>query len=265
MRPAPAPRLIGASDEIAPTDAASRAIRQVTENPVLGEPRSFGWLLSDWDYFRVADIHVSHLSSGGTGVLGALVRARKPTVLGCSARKGASRRRFLHSAEPDIHLLPQAPKSRHRRLSLCSLPVPKQFVESLRSVISFAQSATCRIWQSALCSSRFIWKQFYAAPVRRSSPDMKSRCCRSTASRYETIFRATASVARFPLPFCSLCHRSQLIRDSVSAPASQLLLAHAGCACALFRQWHAHHLVRGTSFVSAESAVADRVLDCAEA
>jgi hypothetical protein len=55
MRPAPAPRLIGASDEIAPTDAASRAIWQVTENPVLGEPRSFGWLLSDWDYFRVAD------------------------------------------------------------------------------------------------------------------------------------------------------------------------------------------------------------------
>ena len=152
--------------------------------------------------FRIADLHVSHLSSGGTGVPGALVRARKPTVLGCSARKGASRRRFLHSAEPDIHLLPQAPKSRHRRLSLCSLPVPKQFVESLRSVISFAQSATCRIWQSALCSSRFIWKQFYAAPVRRSSPDMKSRCCRSTASRYETIFRATASVARFPLPFC---------------------------------------------------------------
>ena len=36
-------------------------------------------------------------------------------------------------AEPDIHLLPQAPKSYRRRLSLCSLPVPKQFEESLRS------------------------------------------------------------------------------------------------------------------------------------
>src|SRR5258708_17444164 len=35
------------------------------------------------------------------------------------------------------------------RLSLYSLPVPKQFVESLGSVISFAQSATCRTWQSA--------------------------------------------------------------------------------------------------------------------
>ena len=34
MRPAPAPRLIGASDEIAPTDAASRAIWQVTGNAV---------------------------------------------------------------------------------------------------------------------------------------------------------------------------------------------------------------------------------------
>jgi hypothetical protein len=33
----------------------------------------------------------------------------------------------------------------------------------------------------------------------------------------------------------------------------------------LFRQWHAHHLVRRASFVSAESAIADRVLDRAEA
>ena len=38
-------------------------------------------------------------------------------------------------AEPDIHLLPQAPKSRRRRLSLCSLPVPKQFEESLGSCL----------------------------------------------------------------------------------------------------------------------------------
>ena len=61
----------------------------------------------------------------------------------------ASRHRFLRSAEPDIHLPSRAPKSRHRRLSLCSLPVRKQFVESLGSVISFAQSAIGRTWQSA--------------------------------------------------------------------------------------------------------------------
>ena len=87
----------------------------------------------------------------------------------------ASRRWFLLWAEPDIHLLPRAPKSRHRRLSLCSLPVPKQFEESLGSVISFAQSATCRTWQSAHCVSCFFSEQFYAAAVLRSSAGIKSR------------------------------------------------------------------------------------------
>jgi hypothetical protein len=42
---------------------------------------------------------------------------------------------FLHSAEPDIHLLPRSPWSRRRRLSLGSLPVPKQFEESLGSCL----------------------------------------------------------------------------------------------------------------------------------
>src|ERR1700739_2213422 len=37
-------------------------------------------------------------------------------------------------AGPAIHLLSRALESRHRCLSLCSLPVPKQFVMSLRSV-----------------------------------------------------------------------------------------------------------------------------------
>jgi hypothetical protein len=41
------------------------------------------------------------------------------------AQQCASRHRFLRSAEPDIHLQSRAPKSLHRRLSLCSLPVPK--------------------------------------------------------------------------------------------------------------------------------------------
>jgi hypothetical protein len=79
----------------------------------------------------------------------------------------ASRHRFLRSAEPDIHLLSQTPKSRHRRLSLCTLPVPKQFVESLGSVISFAQSATCRTWQSAHFCSSCLFRQHL--------------CCRSPA------------------------------------------------------------------------------------
>jgi hypothetical protein len=56
------------------------------------------------------------------------------TVSGFIGRMYASRHWFLLSAEPDIHLLSQAPWSRHRRLSLCSLPVPKQFEETPREI-----------------------------------------------------------------------------------------------------------------------------------
>ena len=44
-------------------------------------------------------------------------------------------------AEPDIHLLPLTREGLRRRLSWCSLPVPKQSVGSLRKVlISIAHS-----------------------------------------------------------------------------------------------------------------------------
>jgi len=59
-------------------------------------------------------------------------------------------------AEPDIHSLSQVPKDRHRRLSGCSLPVLKQFGESLGSLISLAQSANGRTWQSARCVILFV-------------------------------------------------------------------------------------------------------------
>jgi hypothetical protein len=42
-------------------------------------------------------------------------------------------------------------------LSLCSLPVLKQFEESLRSLISVAQSAIGRTWQPARCVIPFIF------------------------------------------------------------------------------------------------------------
>jgi len=60
-------------------------------------------------------------------------------------------------AEPDIHSLSRAPEGRHRRLSLCSLPVLKQSEESLGSLISVAQSATSRTWQSARCVIPFVF------------------------------------------------------------------------------------------------------------
>ena len=58
----------------------------------------------------------------------------------------------LAFAEPDIHSRSRAGEGRHRRLSLGSLPVLKQFEESLGSLISVAQSANGRTWQPALCA-----------------------------------------------------------------------------------------------------------------
>src|SRR5437899_7886848 len=96
---------------------------------------------------RSAEIHVSHCQGEGTGFLW-----RAPE----SAQTGFLRIRnsqlvplgwwFLLFAEPDIHSLYRAPKSRRRRLSLCSLPVPKQS-ERASGVASIAQSATCGTWQ----------------------------------------------------------------------------------------------------------------------
>ena len=50
-------------------------------------------------------------------------------------------------------------------------------------------------------------------PRSESAKGTKSRCPRSTASRYATIFRATASVARLALPllFLSFIDQGQII------------------------------------------------------
>ena len=145
----------------------------------------------------------SHLSSEGTGVPGALGRACKSTVSGCSTRNSVPLGIGSCARQNQTSICSLGPsKSRHRRLSLCSLPVPKQFVESLGRVISFAQSATCRTWQSAHFVHPVYFGRIYAAEVLRSSAGTKSLCCRSTASRYATIFRATARVARLLFPFC---------------------------------------------------------------
>jgi hypothetical protein len=56
-------------------------------------------------------------------------------------------------AEPDIHSLSQILADRHRRLSVCSLPVLKQFEESLGSrEFDLRRSVgNRRTWQSARC------------------------------------------------------------------------------------------------------------------
>jgi hypothetical protein len=154
------------------------------------------------NYIRIADIHVSHLSSGGTGVPGTLARACKSSYPGCSVRNiclsasvpalGRTRHPFAVSGseEPSQKIefvFSASPETIRREPRECDL---------LRSVGNRQDLAVCAFYSSCL------FRQYYAAAVLRSSAGVKSLCCRSTASRYATIFRATASVARFPFPFC---------------------------------------------------------------
>jgi hypothetical protein len=84
----------------------------------------------------------------------------------------ASRHRFLHSAEPDIHLLSQAPKSLHRRLSFVFSASPETIRREpregdlLRSVGNMQDLAVC-----AFCSSCFF-RQYLCC----RSPAFFSRC-----------------------------------------------------------------------------------------
>jgi hypothetical protein len=90
---------------------------------------------------------------------------------------------FLLSAEPDIHLLSETPKSPHRRLSLCSLPVPKQTDGSLGSCL---RRPARHLRDLAACapSNPDVFSfpgRFHAAPLN-SPLSTKSCFLRSTAS-----------------------------------------------------------------------------------
>jgi hypothetical protein len=75
----------------------------------------------------------------------------KRTSLEPPARTCAPRRWFLPSQNRTSIYCLGPRRAFTGRLSLCSLPVPKQSEGSLWSLISFAQSANCRTWQPARC------------------------------------------------------------------------------------------------------------------
>jgi len=102
---------------------------------------------------RLADIHVSLCQEKTDLSQRALRRSAHCRTCQNPQPAGVASRRLVPAlAEPDIHSLSRAGEGRHRRLSLCSLPVLKQFEESLGSLISVAQSANGRTWQPALCA-----------------------------------------------------------------------------------------------------------------
>ena len=98
----------------------------------------------------LTDIHVSPLSRENTG---GQARSGERALSDAEPLSShfASRRWFLPSQnQTSIRCL--GPKGRHRRLSVCSLPVLKQSEGSLGRFVSFAQSVSGRTWQSAsLC------------------------------------------------------------------------------------------------------------------
>ena len=111
---------------------------------------------------------------------------------------------FLRGAEPDIHLRSEARKGQHRRSSFCSLPVPKQLEESLRSRLLrpagyLRDVAVCASHRS-FCFS-LLRKGFYAAAVCLNSPAGRKLLCRlSTATICATSLRA-------PQPAWPCCRR----------------------------------------------------------
>jgi hypothetical protein len=137
---------------------------------------------------RIVAIHVSHLSrekheipgraqeSAHSGFQGSFACALVP--LGWWS---------LLPAGPDIHLLPQAPKSCRRRLSVRSLPVPKQLKVGLGSCLlrpagQLQDLAACALNNPVFVLS-LLGKFFHAtALATRFSAGTKSCCLRSTAS-----------------------------------------------------------------------------------
>ena len=143
---------------------------------------------------------------------------------------------------------------------------PEQFVESLGRIISFAQSATCRTWQSAHC----VHPVYFGSIL----------CCRSPAffSRHEVSllpihgkqicdhlprYGKCRPIAISFLPFLVINHSHFVVlsRCQLGGFYQRTL----DMFIALLRERHTHRLVGRAPFLSAEAAVADGLLDRAEA
>jgi hypothetical protein len=191
--------------------------------------------------------------------------ARKKYKADFPARTCASRQWFL-SSQNQTSICCLRPGGRHRRLSLCSQPIPKQFEEGPRSLICIAQSAIGRTWQPARCGI-FFFPQAAVKPLRLCD-----------------LLKAHSPVLRDPQrvdtrPSCglrpgSLDWHSLLLFFSINRGQ---LVALFGCQLrgfyehalnilvALLRTWCAHHLIGGASFLSTQTAVTNRLLDRSKA
>ncbi len=138
-------------------------------------------------------------------------------------------------AEPDIHSLSQILADRHRRLSVCSLPVLKQSGESLGSLISVAQSATAGPGSlRAVIPVVFLaWRAAVSKPLRSGNRGgVRSRVAPDPRRADTPPFseRRLASLDWHFL-FVFLFHRPGPDYDPVGVPALRPPPAHAGYVC----------------------------------
>src|SRR5438309_10584377 len=138
-------------------------------------------------------------------------------------------------AEPDIHSLSRILADRHRRLSVCSLPVLKQSGESLGSFDVRRSVGNRRTWQPARC----VILLFFARRAAVSKP-LRSGDLRRVRSRVARDPRRadTPPFSELQLgwldwhsPSVFLFHRPRPDYDLVWAPASRLPPARVGYVC----------------------------------
>jgi hypothetical protein len=109
-------------------------------------------------------------------------------------------------AEPDIHWLPRARKRPSQKIELVFSASPETVSGEPQESFNLRRSLGTAggTWQSARFTIlRFSFRcGFYAAMPAILRTGSKSRCSRSTAMRYATSLRATASVAQLAFTFC---------------------------------------------------------------
>ena len=133
----------------------------------------------------------------------ALGRSANKSLQVSPARVRASRRWFLLDREPDIHLL-SWPRRASQKIELVISCQSRN--NSMGASGAYAPSFSRLLTRPGRLRAEeillIVSPPCYAAVRFSFSTTRKSFWRRSTATKYATSFRATASVARLALPFC---------------------------------------------------------------
>jgi hypothetical protein len=162
-----------------------------------------------------------------------------------AVRRCASRPWSLCSQDRTSICWSQACSGRHRRLSLCSLPVPKQTGRSLWRLALHRSVGNGRIWQPARCvilffsrSRRFMLRCcFVLLPAQTLGPRDRPRASTPPSSALRRAWRDWHALS------ASLSHRPGPIRDSFRSKLGGVNQYTLDVFVALFGDGRSQHLV----------------------